>query len=77
MEALLACVPPGEPADTVHRCYRRDTNCVPPQYILLPISVVVPQAGDPDPAVQQAGKDAWWALQGRWGWGRGALAANE
>lgn len=62
MEALLALLGPSA-VTKVKRCYRRDDNQVPAQYVLLPVSTIVPAAASKDPTVARMGSSTWWEIQ--------------
>ena len=62
METLLAVLEPDQLA-LVTRCYLRDDNQVPAQYVLLPISTIVPASGSKDATLARMGMSTWWKLQ--------------
>lgn len=62
METLLQLL--GSTAKSrVLRCYKRDDNQVPPQYVLLPVSTIVPASASKDPVIARMGSNTWWELQ--------------
>jgi hypothetical protein len=62
METLLQLL--GNTAKSrVLRCYKRDDNQVPPQYVLLPVSTIVPASASKDPVIARMGNNTWWELQ--------------